>query len=54
VADGITYWLEVKLPKTKQNANQIEFQRKIEKLGHKYFVVRSVDEVVALLTNKSL
>jgi hypothetical protein len=49
VKGGVTLWIEVKLPSTKQNPNQIEFQDKIEKLSHKYYVARSLDDVVAIL-----
>lgn len=49
ISNGITLWLEVKLPTTKQNENQILFEQKVKNLGHKYYVVRSVDEVVDLL-----
>jgi len=49
IGKGVTLWLEVKKPTTKQNDNQILFQEKIEKLGHKYYVVRSVDDVVAII-----
>ena len=49
VRGGVTLWLEVKTAKTKQNENQLAFQTNIEKLGHIYKVVRSVDEVVSII-----
>ena len=47
--DAKTLWIEVKNEKGKQNENQIEFQSKIEKLGHIYFIVRSVEDVQEIL-----
>jgi hypothetical protein len=47
--DGRCVHLEVKNEKGKQNPNQLEYQAKIEKLGHRYCIVRSVDEVENLI-----
>jgi len=46
---GRTIHLEVKNEKGKQNINQLDFETKIKNLGHKYYVVRSVDEVEKIL-----
>jgi hypothetical protein len=46
---GICMHLEVKNEKGRQNDNQIEYQAKIEKLGHRYCLVRSVEETEKLL-----
>ena len=42
--NGIALWMEIKTEKGKQSEYQIAFQRKIESLGHKYVLVRSVNE----------
>lgn len=47
--DGGCLHLEVKNEKGSQNENQIEYQNKIERLGHTYFIVRSVDEVERII-----
>ena len=44
--EGKTVWLEIKSPKGKQTPNQIEFQRKLEVRGHKYLVIRSVQDLI--------
>ena len=49
VKDGKTLWVEVKNEKGKQNNNQLLFESDIKKLGHKYFIVRSVEDVEKLL-----
>jgi hypothetical protein len=41
--------VEVKDLKGKQSEGQVEFQKKLEKLDHCYFIVRSVDDVVNIL-----
>ena len=46
---GQTVFLEVKTPKGRQNDNQKDFQRRVEQLGHSYFVVRSAREVWQIL-----
>ena len=46
---GITLHLEVKCAKGRQNFNQIEWQKKLEYLDHKYHVVRSISDVEQLL-----
>ncbi len=42
-------FLEVKRATSKQNQAQIGFQKLVESQGHRYIVVRSVDEVISLL-----
>ncbi len=44
--DGKVLFLEVKTPTGKQSDNQIKFQNRVESLGHRYVIVRSVDDVV--------
>jgi len=54
LSGGVCVHLEVKNEKGKQNPNQLEYQAKVEKLGHRYCLVRSVDEVEILIKqNKS-
>jgi hypothetical protein len=45
-------FVEVKAPKGKQQETQIAFQKDVEKLNHKYFIVRSLDEFRELLTKE--
>jgi hypothetical protein len=47
--DGKCLHLEVKNEKGRQADSQKDFQKKVEALGHRYIIVRSVDEVVKLL-----
>jgi len=49
--NGATIHLEVKKNDTKQNENQIIYQKRIEKLGHNYKVVRSWSETKNILNN---
>lgn len=51
--DGRILWLEVKKPKAYQSKYQKMFQENLEKLGHLYFVVRSVKEVASILDKYS-
>ena len=46
VKDGKYIGIEVKVPGKKQNPNQVEFQRQLEKAGGVYLLVTSVEEVV--------
>jgi hypothetical protein len=46
---GRTIHMEVKKQGTKQNLNQLEFEIKINQLGHVYGIVRSVDEAEELI-----
>jgi len=43
--------LEVKNEKGRQNVRQINYEMKIANLGHRYCVVRSVDEVERLINS---
>ena len=47
---GQVIHMEVKNDKGKQNDNQIEYQKKVETLGHFYAIVRSIDDVERLLS----
>lgn len=46
---GVTWNLEIKTDKGKQSATQKQCQRDCERLGHPYFVIRSVDELKRML-----
>lgn len=48
VAGGIYYALEVKTPVGRQSPEQKEFEANLKKHGGKYFVVRSIDDVIAI------
>jgi hypothetical protein len=47
--DNKTLHIEVKAEKGVQSPNQKDYQIKVEKLGHKYFIVRSLNDVKKLL-----
>ncbi len=47
---GIHLYIEVKDTIGKQSPNQIEFQQRIESLGYKYFLVRSLDEFKLIIS----
>ena len=54
LSGGVCVHLEVKNEKGRMSPNQLEYQAKVEKLGHRYCLVRSVDEVENLIKqNKS-
>jgi len=42
-------WLECKTAIGKQNKDQLEFQKRVEKLHCRYFIVRSVEELQEVL-----
>jgi hypothetical protein len=42
-------WLEVKSDTGKQSELQRSFQEQVEREGHRYFVVRSIDDVIEAL-----
>jgi len=44
---GKTLFLEIKAPKRKPTAEQVAVMAALQRLGHKVFVVRSVDEAAA-------
>ena len=46
--NGKTAWIECKTATGKQREAQINFQRMVESLGHKYYIMRSVDDVKML------
>ena len=44
-------WIELKAPKGKQSELQRSFQAKVESEGHRYVLARSLDDVIAVLSN---
>ena len=48
---GKTAWIECKTLTGRQREAQKRFQAAVEKLGHKYYVCRSVDDVIKIFTN---
>ena len=46
---GKTVFLEIKTPTGKQSKAQEHFQRRVEELGFKYAIARSLQDVVELL-----
>ena len=49
--DGKCLHLEVKNETGRQNVRQLDYEMKISNLGHRYCVVRSLEEVEQLLKN---
>lgn len=49
VINGKYIGLEIKRRKGKQDPDQVEFQRVLEKAGGEYYIVRSVDDVVSII-----
>jgi hypothetical protein len=49
VLPGSVVFMEVKDETGTQSKQQINFQEKVQSLGHKYFIVRSVEDVKNLL-----
>ena len=49
VGTGQAVWLEVKTKKGKQSENQKHFESEVKRMKGKYFVVRSVNDVIEIL-----
>lgn len=49
VLPGKVVFLEVKTPTGTQSDKQIKFESKIKELGHSYFIVRSLQDVLNVL-----
>ena len=47
--DGLTVYMEFKMPTGVQSEAQKDFQRKVEARGHKYYLVRSFEEFRAII-----
>ncbi len=48
IKDGQFIGLEIKKPKGVQSANQKEFEKNCKQAGGKYYIVTSIDEVIAI------
>lgn len=44
IANGLTFFIEMKTEKGRQNPNQKAFESKVKSLGFKYFICRSFEE----------
>jgi hypothetical protein len=40
-------WLEIKAPGRKASAAQVQFQKHVEAIGHKYLLVDNVDQIIS-------
>lgn len=49
--NGIIF-IECKAPKGRQSLEQINFQKRVEALGFKYFIVRELDEIKNIINNE--
>lgn len=49
VAEGKVLFIEMKTRKGRQQESQKEFQRRVETLGHKYIVCRSLDDFMEMV-----
>lgn len=55
VLNGVVIFLELKAGRNKQQETQKVFERKVKGLGHQYYIVRSLEDVMEILEkNKSL
>lgn len=55
VLNGVVIFLELKAGRNKQQETQKIFEKKVKGLGHQYYVVRSIEDVMEILDkNKSL
>ena len=50
---GATYFLECKTKTGRQSQDQKDFQRRVEKLGFQYLIVRDVKSVYQLVEDKN-
>lgn len=49
IKDGPCLSVEIKAPKGKKSPNQVEWEKKLQNMGHEYHEIKSIDELVALL-----
>lgn len=49
--NGILF-IECKAPKGRQSVEQINFQKRIEAIGFKYYIIRDLDEIKNILNNE--
>lgn len=48
--DGVTLHMEVKRPGGRLSSNQVEFRDRLSALGHRYVVVKSIEEAQEVLS----
>lgn len=48
---GDSLYIELKIETGRQSPAQIEFQQRVEKLGHLYFICRSLDEFKEIINS---
>ena len=46
IKNGRAIWIEIKSPRGRQSADQIEFQKNIEYHGGEYLLVRCLDDLI--------
>lgn len=51
--DSAMFFVEVKTKTGKQTLSQKEFQQKVESLGHKYYIWRSIDDAENFVKNQT-
>jgi len=49
LGNGYFCWIETKTEKGKQSPQQIKFQQEHEKIGNKYYIVRSLEDFIDVL-----
>lgn len=49
--NGVVF-IECKAPRGRQSIEQINFQKRIEALGFKYFIVKELDEIKNIINNE--
>lgn len=49
---GKVLFIEFKTPEGRQSPNQVEFQQTVESTGHKYYVVRSLEQFKDIVTKE--
>jgi hypothetical protein len=49
--NGVIF-IECKAPRGRQSVEQINFQKRIEALGFKYFIVRDLEEIKNIINNE--
>jgi hypothetical protein len=47
IKDGVGIWIELKTGKNKQSEYQIRFQKEVEEHGGIYWLIYSIDELIA-------
>ena len=45
-------FIECKAPRGRQSTEQVNFQKRVEALGFKYYIIRDLDEIKELVNNE--